>query len=141
MKWALQKHNDVKQEQINYILEGLEMGEMNNNYFWYKDNHYIQTKGVAMEAKYVPSVVNIFMNRWKEEQIYSIERPNLKSYRSYIDDIVIIWQGTEELLQEFFDEINQNIYEMSFPGNWSKYIIDYLDIQIYKENRKLNTRT
>lgn len=30
-EWALQKHMDMKQEQIDYILEGLEMA-MSNNY-------------------------------------------------------------------------------------------------------------
>lgn len=68
---------ELKQEQITNILEGLEMA-ISNNYFWYTSDYYVQTKGVAMGAKYVPSVANIFMNRWEEEQIYSVERPNLK---------------------------------------------------------------
>lgn len=60
VEWALQKYSDMKQEQINYILEGLKMA-MSKNYFWYKGNHYAQTKG-AMGAKYAPSVANIIMN-------------------------------------------------------------------------------
>lgn len=114
---------------------------MSSNYFWYKGNYYTQTKGVAMGAKYTPSVANIFMNRWGEEQIYSAVRPNLILYRRYIDDILIIWKGTEESLQEFFDEINQNIYGITFSGNWSRHSIVYLDLHIYKENGKLHTRT
>lgn len=114
---------------------------MSSNYFWYKGNHYAQTKGVAMGAKYAPNVVNIYMNMWEEEQVFSINRPNLKLYRRYIDDNVIIWNGTEETLQQFFDEINQNIYGITFSGQWNRHNIDYLDLQIYKENGKLKTRT
>lgn len=114
---------------------------MSHNYFWHKGDYYTQTKGVAMGAKYAPSVANIFLNRWEEEQIFSIRRKNLKLYHRYIDDIVIVWRGTEGELQAFFDEINCNAYGISFSGSWNKRSINYLDLQIYKENGNLNTRT
>lgn len=72
----------------------------------------------------------------KEEQIYSVERPNLTFYRRYIDDIMMIWKGTEDSLKYVFDEINQNRYGISFTGDWNQYSIDY-----YKANGKLGTRT
>lgn len=43
-----------------------------------------------MGARYAPSVANLFMNMWVEEQIYSIDRPQLKFYRCYIDDLIIL---------------------------------------------------
>lgn len=52
-----------------------------------------------MGAKYAPSVAKLCMHKWKEEQIYSGERPNLIFYRCYIDDIVMIWRGTETSLE------------------------------------------
>lgn len=97
----------MKQEQIEFILEGLEMA-MNSNYFWYKGDHYFQTKGVAMGARYAPSVAKLFINKWEEEQIYSVERPNLKFYRGYIDNIVMIWKGMEVSLKSFFDKFKEN---------------------------------
>lgn len=60
-----------------------------------------------MGAKYAPSVANLFLNRWEEEQIYSVQRENLKMYRRYIEDIVIIWRGTEEELHFFFRQNKQ----------------------------------
>lgn len=94
-----------------------------------------------MRAKYAPSVANLFLNKWEEEQIYSIERRYLKLYRRYIDNIVIVWGGTEVELQHFFDEISCNINGLTFSGKWNKESIDYLDLQIYKNNGYLNTRT
>lgn len=93
-----------------------------------------------MGAKCAPSVANLFLNRWKEEQIFSVRRENLKFYRRYIDNIVIIWRVSEDL-QTFYNEINQNIYGITFTGNWSRQNIDYLDLQVYKNNGHLNTRT
>lgn len=114
---------------------------MSHNYFWHKVEYYTQTKGVAMGANYAPSVANFFLNKWEEEQMYSVRRSNLKMYRRYIDNRVIIWKGTEKELQEFFDEVNHNIYGISFTGSWSRHNVDYLDLQVYKENGKLCTKT
>lgn len=69
---ALHENTELKQEQIVFILEGLKMA-MESNYFWYKKNYYVQTKEVAMEARYAPSVANLFMNMWEEEHIYESE--------------------------------------------------------------------
>lgn len=43
VEWALHKYTNMRQEQIDFIIEGLEMA-MNSNYFWHKGDHYIQTK-------------------------------------------------------------------------------------------------
>lgn len=34
-EWALHKYSDMKQEQISFTLDGLEMA-MSNNYFWHQ---------------------------------------------------------------------------------------------------------
>lgn len=139
-EWALYQQTDLKEEQIKYLLEGLKLA-MSHNYFWHKGDYYTQVKGVAMGAKYAPSIANLLLNKWEEEQIYSTNRSHLKFYRRYIDDIVIIWGGTEEELQMFFDELNHNIYGLSFSGNWSRRNINYLDLQIFKEDGHLSTKT
>lgn len=125
---------------MKYITDGLQLA-MSHKYFWHKGDYYTEIKGVAMGVKYAPSVDNLFLNRWEEEQIYNIQRTNLKMYGRYIDDILIVWGGTEEELHIFFDEINQNIYGITLSGDWSKQSIDYLDLQVYKNNGYRDTRT
>lgn len=56
---ALHGNTDLKQEQIVFMLKGFEMA-MESNYFWYQDDYYVQTKGVAMGAHYAPSAANLF---------------------------------------------------------------------------------
>lgn len=122
----------MKEEQIRFFTDGLRLTMR---------EYFTQTKGIAMGAKYAPSIANLFLNHWEEEQIYGVQRQNLKMYRRYIDDIMIIWKGTECELQALFKEINQNIYGITFYGTWSKQTIYYLDLQLYKNNGYINTRT
>lgn len=44
-----------------------------------------------MGAKYAPSVANLFMSYWEKDAIFSGNIPQLKFYKRYIDDIIIIW--------------------------------------------------
>lgn len=34
----------------------------------------------------------------------------------YIDDVIILWRGTEDGLEEYLEEINNNKYHISFSG-------------------------
>lgn len=66
-----------------------------------------------------------------------MRRTNLKLYKWYIDD-----NGDEEDdLKSFLEEINKNIYGITFTGVWDKQSIDYLDPQIFKAGKELHTRT
>lgn len=78
---------------------------MQCNYFWYNKAFFVQTKGVAMGARYAPSVANLLMNLWEEEYIYK-KIPQLKLYRRYIDDLVILWDGTVDTFQQFLQELD-----------------------------------
>ena len=73
VEWALYNQTNMKEEQIRYIREGLRLA-MSHNHFWHKGEFLTQTKGVAMGAKYAPSVANIFLNHWEAEQIYSTQK-------------------------------------------------------------------
>lgn len=85
---ALHKYTGIKQEQIEFIHEGLQLA-MEGNYFWYNKNYYVQTKGVAMGADYAPSFANLFMNMWEEEHVYEKRIHQIKLYHQYIDDLII----------------------------------------------------
>lgn len=139
-EWALHKFTKYKQKQIDYILEGLELA-MKGCYFWYKGKFYSQTKGVAMGAKFAPSVANIVLNKWEEENIFNKARPEIGFYRRYIDDIILIWKGTETALKTFINNLNHNKYGLSFTGNWNPTEIDFLDLTIFKSDGKLHTKT
>lgn len=66
---------------------------MGSNYFWYQGSFYHQHKGVEMGTKYAPSVANIFLSKWEQEEIFGKPRKESEIYRKYIDDVLIIWKG------------------------------------------------
>lgn len=115
---ALHELTCMRQEQVDFILEGLQLA-MSCNYFWYNQNYYyVQTKGVAVGARYAPSVANLLMNMWEEEYIYAKNIPQVKLYRRYIDDLILFWEGTSETLESFLQDLNTNRYGLTFTGKW-----------------------
>lgn len=115
---ALHETTGMKQQQIGYILEGLQLS-MECNYFWYNKNHYLQTKGVAMGARYAPSIANLFMDMWEEEYVYNRRIPQIKLYPRFKDDLIILWNGTAKSFEDFLNNLNMNRYGISFTGKWN----------------------
>lgn len=94
-----------------------------------------------MGAKYPPSVANIILSKWEQEEIYGKSRQDRALNKRYIDNVIILWRGTEAGLQEFLNEINQNKYYISFSGEWSSEQVNFLDLVVYKQAGKLHTHT
>lgn len=78
---------------------------------------------------------------WEEEYICSKKIPQLKFYRRYIEDLIVLWDGTPEAFEEFLQTLNINRYGLTFPGKWNNHKIDYLDLEIFKRDEGLHTRT
>ena len=81
------------------------------------------------------------MDMWEAEHIYGQNIPQLRHYRRYIDDLIILWDGTEDSLETFIEELNNNRFGITFTGSWHNQSVDYLDLQIFKHNGELCTRT
>ena len=65
-----------------------------------------------------------------------------KSYNvlRFIDDLFMIWSGTEEELLKFIKELNQNHKTMTFDFKYLKTKIEFLDVLVYKDiNKNLKT--
>lgn len=86
-------------------------------YFWFGGRYYLQQCGVAMGAKFAPSMANPFMAKWAEDIIYANPMPQLVFWRRYIDDFLLLWDGDMHSLQLFIAELNVNgrdIYPWTF---------------------------
>lgn len=93
VKWALQG-SELTFDYQKYFLKCLKCC-LGNNYFWYSGNFQLQTMGVAMGARFSPSVANLFMACREAEEIL-VELPEqLICYKSYIDNLLIIWNGDQ----------------------------------------------
>lgn len=98
------------------ILELLEF-VANQNYIWFNDQFYSQKCGVAMGDKYAPNLANLFMAIWEEGVVYTDRSPHLTFWARYIDDVLLLWEGTISQLDEFFLYLTTMIGESSSKRN------------------------
>lgn len=74
------------------------------------------------------------------EDIYKKLRLKLKVYKRYIDDVFLIWEGSQAKLKEFLYEINIKKYDNSFTSIYSKDKVHYLDLEICSREGRIYTR-
>lgn len=73
----------------------------------------MQIKGVAIGAKFAPSVANLYMAKWEEEGIlYSM-------YKRFIDDLLHIWWGGAEDMETLLHSMNDNDQNISLTWDVS----------------------
>ncbi|OCT96688.1 hypothetical protein XELAEV_18008899mg [Xenopus laevis] len=62
-------------------------------------------------------------------------------WHRYINDIMIIWQGSETLLKEFVAKLNVNTYNLTFTVNHDRERLEFLDIELRKDQQGFLTTT
>ena len=83
-----------------------------------------------METACASSYANIFMARFEQKHIYPFVKGKVDLYLRYIDDIFFIWKGTEEELNNFFNEINKKHPSIKFDQKCSRSKKEFLDVLV-----------
>ena len=76
------------------------------NNFQFNSKGYLQVGGTAMGTKVAPSLATISMADFEEKHVYSKEKGPLQ-WLQFLANIFGIWEGSEESLQKFMDELNE----------------------------------
>eukprot|EP00745_Piridium_sociabile_P005366 TRINITY_DN13285_c0_g1_i1.p1 TRINITY_DN13285_c0_g1~~TRINITY_DN13285_c0_g1_i1.p1 ORF type:complete len:744 (-),score=124.94 TRINITY_DN13285_c0_g1_i1:151-2382(-) len=113
---------------------------LKNNVFKFEDRIFKQIFGTAMGTPMAPSVAILFM-AWLEKRMLAgspvpIQEDN---WRRFIDDIIMLWTGTEEELEQFTEYINGFHRSIKFTMQSSSESISFLDITISLRNGYLHT--
>jgi len=112
---------------------------LRNNCFSYLEDTYIQNSGLAMGTACAPAVANLYCA--SHETRMARERPflnfSVKFYGRYIDDIFLIFEGSEERLHEFFQ--HWKIPELEIAWEYSQSTMHFLDVQVHINNGRLVT--
>lgn len=111
VKWALNKSN-LSSSHKKFLLQCLEFC-LTKNYFWYDRQFFLQTMGVAMGAKFAPSVANLFMALWEESSIFHDRPGQLVCYKPYIDALIMVWEGNTDSLEAFLLRLNTTTKNLS----------------------------
>ena len=103
--------------------------------------HYLQIKGSAIGTICVPAYANIFMASFKLKYIYPYIKDKTKMSSRFIDDLFMIWTGSEQELLDFMSDLNKNHCSIKFEFKYSQTKIKFLDVLVYKgHNIMLQTR-
>lgn len=99
------------------------------------------TRGVAIGAKFAPSLANLLMAKWEEDVIYALKRPELVLWARYIDDTLLLWKGDCESLDEFMSCLNSNDKGIRLSYEASPTSIHFLDLEITVVDKHLEFKT
>ena len=129
MKEFLQRSESPKENAAVSLMEQV----LSKNNFVFNGQNYIQVKGTAMGTRAAPNYANLFMGLFEERHIYkSIWKKHIRYFGRYIDDLFIIWTGSEASLLEFINHLN-NVHDLiKFTHKYSKEEIEFLDVLIKK---------
>ena len=96
-----------------------------------------------MGTKMAPPYANLFLGYLETSQILNSEyKKHLKIYLRFLDDIFILWTGTENEMQNFFKHLNKIHPTIKFTFMHSNNEIQFLDTTIYinQITKKLNSK-
>lgn len=94
-----------------------------------------------MGAKFASSMANLFMAKWEEDVVYHESRSELVLWKRYIDDILLLWDGSLESHNEFITGLNTNNRGILLTQEASSVEIHFLDLRIRVIEGRIMTST
>ena len=79
---------------------------LKNNVFEFNRDFFLQLQGTATGTKMAPAYAKLFMGSL-EPILAWLGHPYILLWKRYIDDIFLIWTGTDEQLNTFITNINK----------------------------------
>ena len=95
-----------------------------------------------MGCKFAHELANLYMDRFERCHILNDEntfRGSIVLYKRFLDDIFIIWKGTEEDLTAFGNYINTVYTSIKFEIKFDKKAINFLDVLVKKQGGVIHT--
>ena len=82
---------------------------MECNIFKFNNKFWVQWIGTCMETRVAPTYANVFMGKLEKEMLSKCPehlKKFIHTWCRFIDDILVIWTGTDETFDEFFNFLN-----------------------------------
>ncbi|XP_041419176.1 uncharacterized protein LOC121393785 isoform X1 [Xenopus laevis] len=137
IKHALLESTAYSGPPISFVLELLELS-LTLNYFRFENNFYLQTSGTAMGAAMAPAYANLFMHQYEQCHIIPWFAENFFLFKRYIDDMLIIWRGSQDEFIEMVNELNALDSPVRFTYTIHPNTIQFLDIELRLHNNQLD---
>ena len=76
---------------------------------------------------------NIFMANFELKYIYPYIKDKTKMFLRSINDLFMIWAGSEQELLDFLSDLNKKHPSIKFEFKNSQTKIEFLDVLVYKD--------
>ncbi|XP_069499168.1 uncharacterized protein [Ambystoma mexicanum] len=116
---------------------------LTKNFFQFQGSFFQQIEGTAMGAAMAPNLANLYVEYFEKAVIYPATNPfsnHLRKWLRYIDDILIIWDGSREEADCFVTWLNQQNRFLKFTGSICDCETHFLDITIFHHNGSLKVK-
>ena len=108
---------------------------LTSNYIHFENQIYHQVVGTAMGTPMAPAAANLFMGMLESKLLSESPVPvHEEFWKRFIDDIFVLWLGTETELQEFERYINSVHPTIKFTVSSSTVEIPFLDVLVRLED-------
>ena len=111
------------------------------NNFTFNEQNFLQTSGVSMGTKCAPTYANLFMGYFENTFNYPHIENKSTLYLRYIDDIFMLWNGTEKELTDFIKMLDSAHPTIKFETKHSLDEVNFLDtkVKITSNNQLITT--
>ena len=112
---------------------------LKNNTFVFENQVYKQIFGTAMGTPMAPTISSLFMG-WLEERLLANSPVTIDpKFWRFLDDIYLLWTGTDEQWDIFLEYINSFHDTIKFTSQVSPFKMPYLDMLTKLLNGYLHT--
>lgn len=120
----------INPRQATFIIEATKFC-LTHNYFTFNGDFYLQ-QGTAMGANFAPSYANLAMGFWENQYVYNNNpfSANIIFFERYFDNLIIIWDGTPDLINLFVKHCNDNTYGLSLTYESNQTSLAFLDLRL-----------
>lgn len=121
-------HNQLIIQLLRFTLE--------HNFFLFDDRYFHQLRGTAMGSACAPTYANLLLGWWEATVVFTEEREEINQsillWTRYIDDIFILWQGSESSFVKYVQNLNHNLIGLKFTYECNPFTLPFLDVLISK---------
>lgn len=127
------KNIEYKEEIVDVVRICLQQ-----NYFRFNNKYYIQNEGLPMGSPLSPIIAEIYMNNLENKIVTEMDKEKkISNWIRYVDDILIIWEGSTEEFKNFTEQINKINKGIKFQEEIGGAEINFLDLNIKIKNLEL----
>lgn len=91
-----------------------------NFFAFHQGEYYLQIKGTSMGSNFAPSYANLYVGFFEQQFIFNEDRnpfhSNIIRYFRYLDDVLCVFKGSQNELNEFTAHLNRMSPDLKFTA-------------------------